>query len=195
MSLDRLQAILQSGDEHTGAYLQVDQLRESALYKTLKNTPYVASVAVKDAAIRSFEQTIAENLLRMQTFNVIFAVIIALGVVYNSARISFSERSRELATLRVIGFTRAEISMILLGELGVLVTAAIPLGLGIGTSLAWLSTQSMVETELFRIPLWIDRSTYAFSVVIIVTATVVSGLLVRRSLDQLDLIAVLKTRD
>lgn len=195
MDLDRLQRLLRCGDEHSGAYLQVDARRQRELYRTLKSTPRVASVAVKDAAIQSFEQTIAENLLRMQTFNVIFAVIIALGVVYNSARVSFSERSRELATLRVIGFTRGEISVILLGELAVLVLAAIPLGLGIGTGLAWWSTQSMVETELFRIPLCIDPSTYAFAVLVIVAATVASGLLVRRSLDQLDLIGVLKTRD
>ncbi len=195
VSLDVLRKLLNEGDEYTGAYLQVDALKQRELYQTLKNTPKVASVAVKDAAIRSFETTIAENLLRMQTFNVIFAVIIALGVVYNSARVSFSERSRELATLRVIGFTRAEISVILLGELAVLVLVAIPLGMEIGTGLAWLSTQSMVETELFRIPLWLDRSTYAFSVVVILAATVASALLVRRSLDQLDLIGVLKTRD
>ncbi|MCA9054737.1 MAG: FtsX-like permease family protein, partial [Planctomycetaceae bacterium] len=92
-------------------------------------------------------------------------------------------------------FTRGEISVILLGELGVLVLLAVPLGIAIGTLLSWWSTQTMVEAEMFRIPLKIDDSTYGFSVVVVLLATIVSALLVRRSLDNLDLIGVLKTRD
>lgn len=195
MSLPNVHKLMEEGDCLSGAYLLVDGNSAQRLYTDLKNTPGVAGVAIKEAAVKSFNDTIAENLLRMQMFNVIFATIIALGVVYNSARISLSERSRELATLRVIGFTRGEISMILLGELAVLVLVAIPMGLGLGTLFAWWSSTTMVDTEMFRIPLVIDASTYAFAVTVIVIATVLSGLIVRRRLDHLDLIAVLKTRD
>jgi putative ABC transport system permease protein len=195
MSLDNVHKLMEEGDNLSGAYLLVDGNATDRLYHDLKNTPGVAAVAIKEAAVKSFEETIAKNLLRFQTFVAIFAAIIALGVVYNSARISLSERSRELATLRVIGFTRGEISMILLGELAVLVLAAIPLGLGLGTLFAWWSSTAMVDAEMFRIPLVIDRSTYAFAVTVIVSAAVLSGLIVRRRLDHLDLIAVLKTRD
>ena len=152
-------------------------------------------MTIKEAAIESFEETIAENLLRMQMYNVIFAMVIALGVIYNSARISLSERSRELATLRVMGFTRGEISLILLGELAVLVLAAIPIGLVLGYLFSWWSSATMVETEMFRIPLVIQPKTYGFSVAVIIVSTILSGLAVRRRLDHLDLIGVLKTRD
>lgn len=195
MDLDGLHQLMQEGENLSGAYLTVDPLAEDELYTTLKNTPYVASVTIKTAAIESFEKTIAESMLQMQAFIMMFATVIAFGVVYNSARISLSERSRELATLRVIGFTRGEISAILLGELALLTLAAIPVGLFIGYEFARLTATSMVDAEMFRIPLVIAPSTYALAVVVIVVAALLSGLVVRRRLDHLDLIAVLKTRD
>jgi putative ABC transport system permease protein len=150
---------------------------------------------IKKAAVESFNDTIAKNLMTIQMFNAIFGTVIAFGVVYNSARVSLSERSRELATLRVMGFTRTEISAILLGELAVLVALAVLPGLVMGYFFVWWSTRSMVETELFRIPLYVAPATYGRSVLTVVIAAVISGLAVRRRLDQLNLIAVLKTRD
>jgi putative ABC transport system permease protein len=120
--------------------------------------------------------------------------VIAFGVVYNSARISLSERSRELATLRVIGFRRSEISMILLGELAILVAVAIPVGFVFGYGLsAWVAVA--FDTEVYRIPLVIERGTYGFAALVTIIAALVSGLAVRRKLDHLDLVAVLKTRE
>jgi putative ABC transport system permease protein len=166
-----------------------------SLYAELKATPRVAGVTVTKAALESFRQTIAENLLRMQMFIVVFASIIAFGVVYNSARIALSERSRELATLRVLGFTRAEISFILLGELAVLTLVAIPIGLVLGYGLAYLVIHFAYDTELFRIPLVVTRFTYGFAATITLITAVLSGLVVRRRLDHLDLVAVLKSRE
>jgi putative ABC transport system permease protein len=174
--------------------LKVDPNYHSDLYSRLKRTPKVAGVSIKDSALGSFRRTFAENLLRMRLINVMFAVTIAIGVVYNAARISLAERSRELATLRVIGFTRGEISAILLGELGVVTLAAIPLGLALGRGLCTLAAANINE-ELFRIPVVVSNWTYAFAATVILAATVASALLVRRRLDHLDLIAVLKSRE
>ncbi len=127
-------------------------------------------------------------------FNVLFAGIIACGVVYNAARMSLSERSRELASLRVIGFTRAEISSILLGELAVLTFVAIPVGLLVGYGLAALVV-TLFDTELYSFPLAVATRTYALSALAVLTATALSGLIVRRKLDTLDLVEVLKTRE
>jgi putative ABC transport system permease protein len=117
-----------------------------------------------------------------------------VGVVYNAARISLSERSRDLASLRVLGFSRGEIALILLGELGMVTLAAIPIGIACGSGLAWL-VLALLRNELYRIPFVIEPSTYAWAVVTVVAASLLSGLLVRRRLERLDLVAVLKTRE
>lgn len=194
MHVDALRRLLQEGGTISGAFLTVDPNRRAELYRQLKQTPRVASVTVKKTAIESFEETVAENQRRIQFVNVIFACIIAAGVVYNTARISFSERSRELATLRVIGFTRGEVSAILLGELAILTAVAIPLGWAIGYGFA-ATVVAAFESELYRFPLVVRGGTLAFAAGVTVLAAAVSGLLVRRRVDRLDLVAVLKMRE
>ncbi len=194
MRVDALNRLLREGPTVSGGFVSADANRTSQLYDTLKHTPGVSSVTVRKAAIRSFQDTLAENMLRMRTFNVMFAVIIAFGVVYNNARIAFAERSRELASLRVMGFTRAEISAILLGELAVIVVAAIPCGLLLGFGFAALASASL-DTDLYRIPLVVEPRTYAFAVIVVLLSALLSGLVVRRKLDHLDLVSVLKSRE
>jgi putative ABC transport system permease protein len=176
------------------AYLQTDSLYQEVLYRKLKNAPAVAGVTIEKAAVQSFRDTLAESMLMMTTFNIMFAGIIAFGVVYNSARISLSERGRELASLRVLGFTRAEVSGILLGEFVLLTVVALAPGFLIGYGLSWWMAKTF-STELFTIPLAVTRSTYGFSAIIVLTAAALTGLAVRRRIDSLDLVAVLKTRE
>ncbi|MCA9048182.1 MAG: ABC transporter permease, partial [Planctomycetaceae bacterium] len=178
----------------SGAWMAVDASEQQALYAQLKATPRIAGVNVKLASIRSFLDTIAENQLRMRMFNVFFACVIACGVVYNTARIALAERSRELATLRVLGFSTAEVSAVLLGELFVLTAIAIPVGLALGSLLAWLTSLAL-QTEMYRIPFVISPATFCFSAIVVMAATAASGLLVRRRIDQLNLIEVLKSRE
>ncbi len=186
--------MMREGDSLSGAFVTVDSAKVNQLYTDLKSLPQVAGVSIKTAMIESFRNTIAENLLRIRMFNVGFATIIAFGVVYNAARISLAERSRELATLRVIGFSRAEISGILLGELAVLTIVALIPGMGLGYLFCIVSTMAL-NTEMYRIPLVINPSTHGFACLVICVAAILSGLVVRRRLDELDLIAVLKTRE
>ena len=120
--------------------------------------------------------------------------IIALGVVYNSARIQLSERGRELASLRVLGFTRAEVSRILLGEIALLTAFAIPLSWLLGYGFTWMLMTGF-ETELYRVPFVIARKTYVYSSLMMIAAAVIAALVVRRRIDRLDLIKVLKTRE
>ncbi len=194
MQIGSLNRLLREGPSVTGAHVTADALEAEALYDRLKATPRVASVTIKQAALNSFRDTVIKNLLKLQSFNLMFACVIAFGVVYNTARIALSERGRELATLRVMGFTRAEISFILLGELGVLTLQALPVGLALGYGLAWFTTL-FLDTEMYRIPLVVNLSTYGFAVAVVLVAALLSGLLVRRRLDHLDLIGVLKTRE
>jgi len=194
MHAPALHRMLQEGPHVSGAFLKVQATETDELYQQLKETPRVAGVNVKTAAIDSFNETIANNLGKIRSFNIFFATIIAVGVVYNSARISLSERSRELATLRVIGFSKAEVSTILLGELGVLTIVAIPVGMVIGYLLAWWVSLGL-DTEIYRIPLVVNPATYAMAATVVIIAAIGSGLIVRRGLSSLDLVAVLKTRE
>jgi putative ABC transport system permease protein len=194
MEIGALHRLLREGDSLSGAYLQVDAADRDSLYRQLKATPAVAGVSVTAAAYASFERTMAENMGIMTALNLVFAGIIAFGVVYNAARITLSERGRELASLRVIGFTIAEISLILLGELAVLTLAALPPGLLMGYGLARTVVAS-VESELYRLPLVATPQAMAWSALTVLLAATLSSLAVRRRLDHLDLVAVLKQRE
>lgn len=194
MNIDELHRIMLEGPVVTGAQMLVDPAEQDQLYRKLKETPNVATVMVKRHTLDSFNETIAKNLGVMKRINLIFACIIAAGVVYNSARISLAERSRELATLRVIGFTRQEISSILLGELAIVTLLAIPAGLVLGKLFAtWMV--SAFDHELFRFPLVVSDRTNAWAALVVLIASAVSGMIVRRNLDHLDLVAVLKSRE
>ncbi len=189
-----LNRLMGEGRLISGAYIQVDTNQAEVLYRQLKDTPVVAGVTLQTAALSTFRKTMAETLDIMMSFYVLFGALIAIGVVYNSARVSLSERGRELASLRVLGFTRGEVSYILLGELAILTLASLPFGCLIGLGLAQLIVANL-DTELFRLPLVIEPATYALSITTVLVASVVSGLIVRRRIDRFDLIAVLKTRE
>ncbi|MCA9296565.1 MAG: FtsX-like permease family protein, partial [Phycisphaerales bacterium] len=194
MHLDTMNRLMQ--EEHTigGAYMSVDSASIDALYRELHETPRVVAVNVKAATETNFRETIARQMELMRPFLIGFSVVIAFGVVYNSARISLSERSRDLATLRVLGMTRREISLIQLGELAIVTGLAIPIGLILGYLLAWW-TSIATATELMRIPFIIDPATFALAALVVAGASVVSGYVVLQRLRELDLVSVLKARE
>lgn len=175
-------------------HLRVDKRKQAALLRELKTLPGLSAIMLKEAAIRTFDETMARTIMIFVSFFIVFACALAFGVTYNAARIALSERGREFATLRVLGFTRAEISYLLLGEIALLTILALPLGALAGRMLARVIV-SAFETELYRVPFIIDRSTYGWAMVVTLLATAISAFLVRRRVDRLDLIAVLKTRE
>lgn len=186
--------LLGEGRLISGARLGVDPRDQVTLYRDIKRLASVSSAVVRGSALAGFERTIAESFRITLTVMVAFACLIAVGIVYNSARVSLSERGRELASLRVLGLTRGEVARMLLGEQGLLALIAIPLGLLIGFAFSWL-VATRFGSELFRVPLVIAMRTYLFAVAVVVAATALSGLAVRRRLDRLDLVSVLKTRE
>jgi len=194
MNLDALNRLMRDGDAISGAYLSVDSRYANEIYQKLEDMPRVAGTVVRAHEIENFRKTMKETMLFYTFVATVFAAVIAFGVVYNSARITLTERSRDLASLRVLGFTRGEISYILLGELALLTLAALPLGVYIGRGLCWFIAHSL-QSDLYRVPLVLESDTYAFSVTVVLIAAAISGLVVRQRLDRLDLIAVLKTRE
>lgn len=186
--------LMGEADAISGAYLVVDPAQLDVLCEELKSVPYVAGVGLHDAMVESFEKTSKEYLFVFSVVLVGFAMVIVVGVVYNSGRIALAERERELASLRVMGFTRTEISVILLGELAVQVVLSIPIGFALGYGMAAFIAAAF-DSELYRLPLVIERSTYVFAVEVLAVSAVATALVVRRKLDRLDLIEVLKTRE
>ncbi|MEW6131227.1 MAG: ABC transporter permease [Acidobacteriota bacterium] len=194
MDIRALNRLMNEGGTISGALMSVDALTEDKLYLQLKQTPAVGSVFMREAMLESFLQTIAENITISTTIIIAFACVIAFAVVYNSARIALSERGHELASLRVLGFTRREITVMLLGEQALLTLAAVPFGFALGYAICGLLVWAF-NSETYRMPLVIGSKTYAFSFVIVCLAALFSGLLVRRRINSLDLVEVLKTRE
>ena len=194
INISALNRMMREGSSISGAYLSVDSQKLPVLYSQLKRTPAVAGVAVREAMLESFYRTIAESLRISTTALNLFACLIAVGMVYNGARVALSERGHELASLRVLGFNQREISFMLLGEQGLLALASIPLGFLIGYGFCSVLTIAM-QTELYRMPLVINAKTYAIAVLIVGLASVATGILLYRRLSLMDLVGVLKTRE
>lgn len=186
-----LSRLLQEGPVINGAFVAIDPESRQALFRQLENMPMVAAVTLRENSIEAFEDLMDESILVFTLVSMFMAGSIAFAVVYNNARIAFAERGRELASLRVLGFTRAEVAFILLGELLLLTLMAIPPGFALGAGFCWLMSVAMA-TDLYRVPLVLTTDTYAMSAAVVLAATLLSTLFIARNLLKLDMVAALK---
>lgn len=194
MDIDALRRLMHEGETVSGAYLSVDEKNWSEFMRKVKDTPRIAITLVKQDQLEAFRSTTGQSIGIIRKLYLTLAIIVAFGVVYNSARIALSERGRDLATLRVVGFTQREVAGVLLGELTLLVLAALPMGLLFGRGLAtFIITQ--LRTETVRLPLKISLFTYSLAVMVVLGAALASFAVVSRMLRKLDMIAVLKARE
>jgi putative ABC transport system permease protein len=194
MEIDSLNRMIDEDDAVSGAYLSVTRDKLDALYSQLKNMPSVEGVGLPGVILKGFQDTFARTIGGFTFFLVAFSAAIVFGVVYNAARVALSERGRELASLRVLGFTKGEISHVLFGEQAILTLAAIPFGCVIGVALCY-AMNNLVDRDLLRLPLVFSVQTVTLTALIVTAASIVSGLIVSRRLRHLDLIEVLKTRE
>ncbi len=194
MNMTALNGLMQEGYTLSGAHLQVDSSKLSRLYQLLKQTPLVSGVAIREVTVRSFREILARSFEMGTNILIVFACIIAVGTIYNSSRIALSERSNEMASLRVLGFTQGELRGILLGEQTFLTMAGVPLGCLLGYAMCALLSR-WLETDLYRLPLVVSQATYARSALVVLGAAGLSAILVSRRLRRLDLLAVLKARE
>ncbi len=194
MDMAALNHLMREGSAISGAYIATDSYYQAEIYRELIQMPRVAGTTVRKDEINNFYETQAKSMLFFTFVATLLAGVIAFGVVYNSARINLAERSHELASLRVLGYTRGEISYILLGELGLLTLTAIPLGFLIGQGLCIYIAKAL-ESDLFRIPVATEPWTYSLAAAVVLISAAVSALIVRHRLDHLDLVAVLKTTE
>lgn len=189
-----LNRLTRDGAPVGAALLKIDPMQRSAILRQLKELPVITGVTERTASRLRFEQLIEDNLLRMIGVFIIFAGAITVGVVYNAARILFSERAHEMATLRVLGYQRVEVAVVLLGELGLLIAFALPLGCMLGFGLAHLLS-AMFSSDLFRLPMAATRASYGYAALMVLAAGLAAALIVARRVAQLDMVRVLKARE
>ncbi len=194
MELHALNRLLLEGDRISGAHVVVDKARWTEFLDAVKNTPRLAGCVIKDSLREGFRKTTAESIGLLQKIYMLFATIVAFGIIYNSARISLSERARELATLRVLGFTRGEVGAVLVSELVLLTLVALPLGLVLGSGFA-RGILASVNTETVRLPLVLTTANYAFAVLVVAVASTASALFAARKVATINLASALKALD
>jgi putative ABC transport system permease protein len=195
MRLEELNSLAREGPVVSAAGLRVERDEEPRLLARLKEIPGAAVVIVTRTLLETFRATSAKNILFFTAILTAFAATIAVGVVYNNARIQLAERAWELASLRVLGLTRREVSVLLLGELAIEILVAIPFGCVAGYWLSWFIISLMQHGEVMEFPLVILPDTYLYACAVVVAAGIASALIVRNRIDNLDLVAVLKTRE
>ena len=194
MDIGQVNRLLGERPTVTGAFLAIDPDRKMAFSEEVLARPRIASVSLQGPAIAAFETTLEETIYIMMAIYALIGGSIAAGVVYNAARIAMMERGRELASLRVLGFTEGEVTHVLLGELAILIMIALPVGAVFGLGFANAIVSGM-STELYRIPFALQPSTYGMAGIIVLVASIGSAILVARRVRNLDLIEVLKTRE
>ncbi|AXS85172.1 ABC transporter permease [Marinobacter sp. Arc7-DN-1] len=194
MNLDALNRALGDGPLINQAMINLDPTKAAEVYDSLRETPGVLGLSIRQAMLDSFYDTLARTFLTFTFFNSLMGGIIAFGVVYNTIRISLAEKGRELASLRVLGYTHNEVAHILLGEVALLLLLGVPLGWLIGQGLVLLIVTAM-QTELYRVPLTITSQTLGISALVVVVSAIASGVIAWWRLKALDLVAVLKTRE
>jgi putative ABC transport system permease protein len=191
---DVLNRALSDGDLGGGHVLALQRGREAEVLTALQGLPRVAGAFSKATMVRNMQEISARNVRIMSSILTLFASVIAVGVVYNNARIVLAERGWELASLRVLGFTRAEVSAMLLGEMAITIAIALPLGMLLGWGLIHAISE-LLKSDQFFFPVVIRARTYAWAALCVVVAGIASGAVVRRRIDRLDMVAVLKTRE
>ncbi|MFL2771511.1 MAG: ABC transporter permease [Rhodospirillaceae bacterium] len=194
MHLDALNRLMKEGPTVSYIHVLVDSQHADELYASLKDLPAVAGIAQQTATLNSFRETLDNTMNIMIGFYVALATLIGFGVAYNAARIALSERSRALASLQVLGFTRFEVTYILLGELGILTLLSLPVGCMLGYLMA-IGMSPMLKTDLYNFPFVINTSTYGWSIIVVSASAIVCGFMTRQRIYNLDLLTALKTRE
>ncbi len=194
MQRETVNRLLKEGAAVNTAFLDIDEGRLEHVLRELDGMPRVGGTIIRETAIRNFHKTMEETILFFSFITALLGGIIAFGVVYNSARIALSERDRELASLRVMGFTRGEVAYILLGELGLVTLVALLPGYLFGRELCRYLSNAF-RSDLYRVPLVLEVDTVAFASSVVLGSAIISAALLWRKLNRLDLIGVLKTRE
>jgi putative ABC transport system permease protein len=194
MEIDDVARLMREPGRISGAHVMLDGDEYEAFNRRIKETPVLAGASFVSLAERASRRNFDEHIGLMLLFYSAFAAVMAGGVAFSAARVTLAEQERDLATLRVLGFTRGEVSYVLVGELAALALMAVPAGCLIGTGLGmWL--MRLFETDMYAFPYVFNPGGYAFAIVFTLGCVLIASLVVRRDIDRLDMVGVLKARD
>ena len=194
LQIGALNRALKQPSQISGAYLQIDEKYQSELYESLKAMPFIAGASLKSTSREAFETLMDQSAGSMRYVMSFIAAIITFGIVYNSTRIAFAERARDLASLRVIGFTKGETAFVLLGELAIMVILAVPIGIAFGIGLNVAIVEGF-STDLYQIPNQLQPEAFGTAGIAVLVSSIFSGWMVKRNMDGLNLVSALKTRE
>jgi putative ABC transport system permease protein len=194
MEIGGLNRLMGEGALISGLNLTIDRSEDAAFYAAARSAPKTEQVTVTSLTLERFRETLAENITVMVTVYVTLATIIAVGVVYNFSRIALSEQGRELASLRVLGFTNREVAVVLFGELATVVLLAQPIGWLIGYGIGMVMVAAF-SSDLYRVPFVMGREVFATAGLVVLAAALVSAFAIQGRINNLDMIEVLKTRE
>jgi putative ABC transport system permease protein len=194
MDIDRMGALTGEDRDYSEAMLAIDTRFGKAIQHSLENMPFVTGVTSRTGMIKDYQTTLADSMLTLNLVFILFASVLAFGVVYNSGRITLSERGREFASLRVLGFTKREVSMIMIGQQTAIVLLGMPIGFVIGYMLN-ISLARAYATELFRLPFEFSTQSLGYAAIVVLSAAVFSNIFIIKRIYNLDIIEVLKTRE
>lgn len=191
MDINVLSRALKRPNQISGAFLRIDPAFAEQIHQKLKKMPAVAGVSLRDEARDSFEEVLDTGAGAIRYIMAAISAIITFGIVFNSARIAFAERARDLASLRILGFTRGETAFVLLGELAIITFIALPVGSGLGYFLSFAMSEGF-STDLYQIPPVFVAQSYGYAALPVLVASLYSGWLVKRDIDRIDLVSALK---
>jgi len=194
MEMTALNRVLREPYRVSGAFLRVYSTSADAIHRSLKERQTVDGVSLKNDTRVAYQKRMDNGAGAMRYVMLAIAAIITFGIVYNAARIAYAERARDLASLRVIGFTKAEVAFVLLGELALVTLVALPLGSVLGYHLTFIVAEGY-SSDLYQIPVVFTPESYGLAALAVIGAAIVSGWLVKWTMDQADLVSALKTRE
>ena len=168
-----------------------DQATRDAFGEKLINQTGVATVDDVNEAIRTYRESLAV-VNRVVAILIVAAALLAFIVLYNLTNINIEERIREIASLKVLGFTRHEVDAYVFREIALLAVFGAFFGLVLGTYLEGFVVQT-AEIDLVMFGRAIHAPSYWFAFGLTLVFSLLVYVAMRPKLKNIDMVESLKS--
>ncbi len=192
MELDVLNGVLQEGSTINNALINL-RYNSGNFVRDIEGMAYVQSVREPDDMVKQYNEYMG---LMYAYIGVIITLscIMGFAIIYNTTTISIMERKRELASLRIMGFTNKKVSELIFNEN----TAVSVMGLIVGMPLGrFMGVQMLnyVPEDMMSLPLVIFPKTYVLAAVTVALFVILAQMANMRRISRMDLVEVMKSRE